>query len=62
MLLEGERHAPELALAAEARDHREDADVELSDKARALHGHFMGGAALHFAFGGRRTGAPRRGH
>ena len=37
-------------------------DVELADKARALYGNLMGGAALHFAFGGRRTGAPRRGH
>ena len=41
---------------------REDADVELSDKARELHGHFMGGAAFCFAFGGRRAGASRRGH
>ena len=62
MLLEGERHAPELALAAEARDHREDADVELSDEARALHGNRMGGAAFCFTFGGRRAGSARRGH
>jgi len=44
-----------ISTRAEAGDHREDADVELSDKAR-------GGAAFCFTFGGRRAGAPRRGH